>query len=97
MSDRAAILNSVVSVREILAYLQTDRYLDKREAAEYLSLSVRTVEENLDSIPHFKFNGKKVLFKRTELDAWMETQRASRTSKDIAAIADQAIAKWRAK
>ena len=63
--------NTVVSAREILAYVDRDRYLDKREAAAYTSLSIRNLEARLDEIPHFRV-GKKILFKKSELDRWME-------------------------
>jgi len=66
--------NTVVSAREILAYVDRDRYLDKREAAAYTSLSIRNLEARLDEIPHFRV-GKKILFKKSELDRWMEKYR----------------------
>jgi len=65
---------TVVSAREILAYVDRDRYLDKREAAAYTSLSIRNLEARLDEIPHFRV-GKKILFKKSELDRWMEQYR----------------------
>ena len=63
-----------VSVSEILPYLQSDRYLGKREAAEYLSLSARTIDSLIDEIPSFVV-GRKRLFKRSELDEWIEVHR----------------------
>jgi len=64
----------VVSVAEVLLYLAQDRYLDKREAASYTSLSIRNLEARLPEIPHYRV-GKKILFKKSELDHWMETYR----------------------
>jgi hypothetical protein len=66
-----SILQGLVSVEEILSYLTLDRYMGKRESAKYCGVSVRT----LDSIPRdqlrrYKPAGK-VLFKRSELDSWM--------------------------
>jgi len=81
---------AVVSVQEILAYVDRDRYLDKREAAAYTSLSVRTLEKHLDEIPHFRVR-KKILFKRSELDRWMETYREG-GSRNLDHLADEAIA-----
>ncbi len=71
MSKQEQILDGVVSVREILFYLQTDRYMDLKEAAEYLPLSERTIREYLNEIPHFRC-GRKIVFRRSELDRWME-------------------------
>ena len=62
-----------VDVTEILAYLRQDYYLDKREVAKYLSVSVRTVE-GLKDLPRFRV-GSKVLFKRSEVDRWMMKHR----------------------
>ena len=80
---------TLVSVQEILAYVDRDRYLDKRQAAEYTSLSIRTIEGRLDEIPHFLV-GKKKLFKKSELDRWMETYREG-SSHDLDKIVDGAI------
>jgi len=65
---------TVVSVQEVIAYVDRDRYLDKRQAAAYTSLSIRTLEGRLDGIPHFRV-GTKILFKKSELDRWVEKYR----------------------
>ena len=65
---------TLVSVKEILAYLETDRYLSLKEAAEYLPLSERTIREHLKTIPHFRC-GRKIIFRKSELDRWMESFR----------------------
>ena len=72
------IFEGKISVQEIIHYLHTDSYLTKRQAAEYLKLSVRTLEDRKD-IPRFKYQPEgnrrkysKQLFKRSELDRWME-------------------------
>ena len=62
---------TVVSVCEVMAYLEKDRYLSLREAAKYLCLSQRTIREHLKSIPHYRY-GKKIIFKRSTLDEWVE-------------------------
>lgn len=80
---------AVVSVQEILAYVDRDRYLDKRQAAAYTSLSTRTLEKHLDEIPHFRV-GNKILFKRSELDRWMEKHREG-NGHDLDKIADEAV------
>ena len=69
-------------------------YLGKRESAAYLGLSVRTVEKNLDGIPHFRV-GRKLLFRKSELDRFMEQHREAATGADLGAIADEVLAKVR--
>ena len=63
-----------VSVRELLDYLDRDRYLSLPEAAKYLCLSQRTLREHLKSIVHYRY-GRKIIFKRSTLDEWVETFR----------------------
>ncbi len=80
---------TVVSIQEVLLYFDPDRYMDKRGAAEYTSLSVRNLEARLSEIPHFRV-GNKVLFKKSELDHWMETHREG-DSRNLDLIADEAV------
>ena len=74
VAEKERIEESLISVREVLPYLETDRYLDLKGAAEYLPLSERTIREHLNEIPHFRY-GKKIIFKKSELDQWMESFR----------------------
>jgi excisionase family DNA binding protein len=78
-----------VSAAEIMQYVMSDCWLDKPAAAKYLCLSVRTVEERLDEIPHSRV-GRKILFRRSKLDAWVEGQ-ASTKQQDLARIAEEAL------
>ncbi len=80
---------TVISVQEVLLYFSQDRYMDKREAATYTSLSTRTLEERLREIPHFRV-GRKVLFKKSELDRWIEQFREG-SAQNLDRIADEAI------
>jgi len=73
-AEKERIEQGLISVSEILAYLQTDRYLDLKEAAQYLPLSKRTIWEHRNTIPHFRY-GNKIIFRKSELDRWMETFR----------------------
>ena len=82
--------NTVISAQEILAYIDRDRYLDKKAAASYTSLSIRNLEARLDEIPHFRV-GQKILFRKSELDRWMETYREGGTQ-NLDQLADEAIA-----
>ena len=71
MNEQEQILDGVVSVREVLNFIESDRYLDLKEVTEYLPLSERTIREHLNEIPHFRY-GKKIIFRKSELDQWME-------------------------
>ena len=82
-----------VSAAKRLAPVLEDCYLDKREAADYLSLGLRTLEDRLHSIPRFRLGSKKLLFKKSELDEWMEQFRQTTSDTDIGALADQVVAK----
>ncbi len=80
---------TVVSVKEVLAHFDRDRYLDKREAATYTSLSTRNLEARLPEIPHFRV-GQKILFKKSELDRWIEQFREG-GNQNLNRLADEAI------
>ena len=80
---------TVISVQEVLLYCSQDRYMNKREAAAYTSLSTRNLEARLPEIPHYRV-GKKILFKKSEIDKWMETYREGGTQ-NLDRIADEAI------
>ena len=74
------LLSAVVSVREVLGYLEADRFMDLKEVTEYLPLSERTIREHLNEIPHFRC-GRKLVFRRSEIDRWMEGFRV--TGKEV--------------
>ena len=71
LKEQEQFLEGTVSVREILAYLDQDRYLSLAQASEYLAMSTRTIRDRLDEIPHYRVGSKMLLFKRSELDEWM--------------------------
>lgn len=80
----------LVAVQDILRYVLSDRYMGKAEAAEYLGLSIRNLEGRKD-IPHFKVGGK-TLFKKSELDRYMEQHRVANTEQqDLSRLADEAF------
>jgi excisionase family DNA binding protein len=75
---------------------RTDGYLTKQAAAHYLSVSTRTIENLIarGELPAFKptINGtrsRKVLFRRTDLDAWIER---FRVAPDIDRLVDETLA-----
>jgi len=73
-TERERIEESLISVREVLAYLDQDRYLNLAQASEYLSISTRTIRDR-DDIPRYRIGTKMLLFKRSELDGWMAQYR----------------------
>ena len=80
---------TVISVQEVLLYFSQDRYMNKREAAAYTSLSTRNLEARLSEIPHYRV-GKKILFKKSELDHWMEQFREGGTQ-NLDRIVDETL------
>ena len=62
----------LVSVAEVLAYFGQDRFLDVREAVEYLPFSERTLREHIRrrDLPFYRVGGK-LAFRKSELDEWM--------------------------
>ena len=71
MSKQEQVLDGVVSVREVLNFINQDHYLNLAQASEYLSISQRTIRGLLDEIPHYRVGSKMLLFKKSELDEWM--------------------------
>ncbi len=91
-AEKERIEPSLISVREVLAYLEADRFMDLKEVTQYLPLSERTIREHLNEIPHFRY-GKKIIFKRSELTRWMETFRVREPDLDEAMrMAEQMLA-----
>ncbi len=81
MCEKGNTEHKTVSVREVIRYLETERFLDKREAAEFLRISVRNLTSRIREIPHFRL-GKKILFKLCELKRYMEVNRERITDLD---------------
>ncbi len=73
------IVEGTVSVLEILNYIASDRFLALRDASKYLSLSEKTIRSRLPEIPHYRY-GQKLLFRKSELDQWMQQWRADNDS-----------------
>ena len=62
---------------EHLLSAQQSRPMNLTEVAEYLSVSKQCIY-NLSSrgeIPHYKPNGKRVYFRKSEIDAWWSRRR----------------------
>ena len=59
---------------------KNDRYLTKAEAADYLGISLRWLEDlrkGDDPPPAFRL-GQKLLFRASELDGWIEQYRVNK-------------------
>ena len=83
--------HSVVSVREILQYIEADCYLDKARSAEYLGVGLRTFEGWQHQLPKYRPGGK-ALFKKSELDEFMKRHEERPTDVDVERLADDAVA-----
>ena len=79
-----------ISVAEILAYIDRDRYMSVADATGYLALSERNLRERLPEIPHYRV-GTKLLFKKSHLDLWMERHREKAAGLDLDQIAEEAF------
>lgn len=67
-------LEGTVSVKEVLNHIESDFYMDLAGATQYLPLCEKTIRAHLEEIRHFRCGGK-IIFKRSELDLWMENFR----------------------
>jgi len=65
-------------------------YLDKAGAAKYLGQSVRWLESRMHEIPQYR-PGSKVLFRRSELDSWMDHYRVRPSELDLKSIVDKIL------
>ena len=63
-------------------------YLKAREAAEYIGTTLNYLYKltSRHKIPYYSPTGRRCLFKREELDAWIEKSRVS-TNEELEAIA----------
>jgi excisionase family DNA binding protein len=91
-------LNSIESM--VKAIMRTDNgigviteVLNLEQAAEYVSLSKSAIYKKTSerNIPHFK-QGKKLYFKRSELDSWLTAQKVD-TKAEIEKMAQDYIIK----
>jgi excisionase family DNA binding protein len=78
-------------LRELIAEVaDRDRYISKPEASAYLGISVSNIEKHLGEIPHYRL-GSKVLFRKSELDRWMQAHRERSEDMDLDRMADEAL------
>ena len=92
-TEREQLLNGTVSVREVLNFIEQDRYFDVLQASEYVHLSKRYIRQHLKQIPHYRVGSRKLLFKKSELDSWMKQWRERDLSLDEATkLAEEMLA-----
>jgi excisionase family DNA binding protein len=89
-SSKNSVVQGMVSVAEILRYIAEDRYLAEREARQYLSLSERNIRNHLGEIKHYRV-GQKLLFKKSDLDRWMDRYVEPSNQLDLHRLADEVL------
>ncbi|MGB0883751.1 MAG: helix-turn-helix transcriptional regulator [Flavobacteriales bacterium] len=70
------ILNQSIYQKDILSLKETAQFLQFSESCLYKLTSAR-------EIPHYKVNGRKILFKRVELLAWIDEGKVVTSDTDI--------------
>ena len=80
----------LLSIDEVLPYLESDRYLSLQEAAAYLSMRPRKLREILPPQLRFRVSSKKILVKKSELDELMNRFR-EQPQKDLKRLVDDAL------
>jgi hypothetical protein len=80
----------LVNLHDVLSLLDADRFLDKRQSAEFCGVGIRTLESW--PIPKYRPSGK-VLYRKRELIAFLEAHREIPTQPEvnIDAIADDVV------
>ena len=95
------IIEHIENLRQLIESqgIHTKAVLNLNEACQYLELSQSHLYKltSAGNIPHYKPNGKKLYFKRSELESWLLRNRSS-TQKEIdQRAADYLIKKGRVK
>lgn len=65
--------------------MQTSPYLNRKQAAAYLGLAVKTLEKwaVTGDGPRFRHHGRRVLYHRADLDHWSEERALVSTSEAV--------------
>jgi len=82
------------TLNELLAVLDVDVFLSKRQAAAYLSVSISFLEKLMaeEGLPFYRVK-KKVLFRKHEIEGWIEQYWEQGESQDLKKLADEAVRK----
>ena len=83
------ILTKLTNLENLIKKGQTEKPLTLNEAAQYLDISKSYIYKLTCSnkIPHYKPQGKKIYFDKSELDSWLMTNPVKSTA-DIEQKAD---------
>ena len=88
LQEIRTLLRSVVENLE--DHVHPEGYLSKKQAASYLSVSPRTLDNLVCELPCFRI-GRKVLFRKCELDQWVDQHRIQSNSEALRRLADEAV------
>ncbi len=82
------------TLNELLATLDVDVFLSKKQASQYLSISISFLEKLMaeEGLPFYRVK-KKVLFRKHEIDGWIEQYWEQGESQDLKQLADEAVRK----
>ena len=82
------------TLNELLATLDVDVFLSKKQASQYLSISISFLEKLMaeEGLPFYRVK-KKVLFRKHEIDRWIEQYWEQGESQDLKQLADEAVRK----
>ncbi len=82
------------TLNELLATLDVDVFLSKKQASQYLSISISFLEKLMaeEGLPFYRVK-KKVLFRKHEIDRWIEQYWEQGESQDLKKLADEAVRK----
>ena len=80
------------TLNELLSVLDVNCFLSKRQAACYLSISVSFLERLMseEALPYYRVK-QKVLFRKHEIDQWIEQFWQQGDSQDLKQLADEAL------
>ncbi len=71
-----------------------DLYLSKKQAADYLSISLSFIERLMaeEALPFYRVK-RKILLRKHEIDQWIERYWERGESQDLKKLADEAVRK----
>ena len=73
----AAVLDTLKPLLAVKGFSEIepqDRHFNVKQLSEYMGMSAQWIYNNMRTIPHFNLN-RKPLFRKSEIDAWIEQYR----------------------
>ena len=82
------------TLNELLATLDVDVFLSKKQTSQYLSISLSFLEKLMaeEGLPFYRVK-KKILFRKHEIDRWIGQYWEQGESQDLKQLADEAVRK----